>query len=150
MSIRPFHKFEAAFTVSVATSSSRSGGSSCESAVRSSGSCCESAVRSGGSCCESAVRASPMGSLGWVDCKWCDEPVFNPYLMDGGPGGLCDKCWDNMMLGFRPPRWPHALPRCSMWLCLVFATPQQEAAGTDFPVGVRRVLAEFLVAWWMP
>ena len=91
-----------------------------------------------------------MGSLGWVTCTWCDARVYNPLLMRGGPGVLCDSCWDSMRLGFLPPRWPHAQPRCAMWLCLVFATPQQVAAGTDLPMDVRSVLAEYLVAWWMP
>ena len=91
-----------------------------------------------------------MGSLGWVDCRWCHKPVYNPYLMDGGPGGLCDTCWDRMEQGLPPPRWPHALPRTTFLLRLVLETPRLEAAVRGFPLRVRSVLAQFLVAWWMP
>ena len=91
-----------------------------------------------------------MGSLGWVDCNWCGSPVCNPYLMDNGPGALCERCWDRMEDGLPPPIQPDAQARCVQWLRLVFDTRQQAAASSSFPLEVRTVLAKYLVAWYMP
>ena len=91
-----------------------------------------------------------MGSLGWCDCQWCGGLVYNPYLMDGGPGALCDPCWERMEEGLPPPRQPDARARCAEWLRLVFDTRQQAAASSSFPQEVRTVLAAYLVWWFMP
>ena len=90
-----------------------------------------------------------MGSLGWTTCDWCGADCYDPYLMDGGPGALCEPCWDRFMAGGNPPRQPAAQARCAQWLRLVFDTRQQMAASTSFPIEVRTVLAQFLIAEWM-
>jgi len=91
-----------------------------------------------------------MGSIGWVQCRWCDGWVHNPYLMDNGPGALCDGCWDLWEEGLPPPRQPDATARCAQWLRLVFDTRQQADASRSFPVEVRKLLATYLVRWYMP
>ena len=93
-------------------------------------------------------RVPAMGSLGWTTCDWCGVDIYDAYLMDGGPGALCEPCWDDFMAGGEPPQ-PGASARCAQWLRLVFDTNQQAAAGTSFPLGVRIVLGRFLIAPWI-
>ena len=84
-----------------------------------------------------------MGSMGWTTCCWCGADVYNPYLMDGGPGALCDPCFDNCLNGERPPVQPDAMARCAMWLRHFFVV-------FDAPKEVRENIAEFLVWPFMP
>ena len=58
--------------------------------------------------------------------------------------------WDRMEDGLPPPRQPDAQARCVQRLRLVFDTRQQAAASSSFPLEGRTVLAEYLVAWYMP
>ena len=76
-----------------------------------------------------------MGSMGWTVCCWCGADVYNPYLIDGGPGALCDPCFDACLNGERPPVQPDAVARCAMWLRQFF----------DFPEQVLENIAFFLI-----
>ena len=75
---------------------------------------------------------------------------YGSYLMDDGPGALCDRCWNRLESGERPPFQPDARAREAQLLRLVFDTPQQAAASRAFPLEVRTVLAALLIYRWMP
>ena len=66
--------------------------------------------------------------------------TYGAYLMDGGPGALCETCWDNFWDGQRPPRQPDGMKRCALLLQRFF----------KFPDAVCDNIAEFLVWPFMP
>ena len=81
-----------------------------------------------------------MGSLGWVDCDWCGDMTYGAYLMDGGPGALCETCFDACLNGERPPKQPDGMGRCALLLLRFFG----------FPEAVCDNIAGFLVWPFMP
>ena len=51
-----------------------------------------------------------MGSTGWVRCYWCEQWVYNAYIVDGIDNPLCDPCMDGLMDGIiDEPRRPNAI-----------------------------------------
>ena len=92
-----------------------------------------------------------MGSVGWVQCYWCDAWTFDPYALDLiGGNFLCDGCWDVLFPDdespavTRCPTEPNALTRRARTLRRLFhRMPVVEAE----PV-VAIIIASFLVEDW--
>ena len=59
-----------------------------------------------------------MGSLGWCKCYWCPRWVHDPYLLDGFPFPLCDRCFDWILTGggpYEPCARTRAAYRVELW-----------------------------------
>jgi len=99
------------------------------------------------------ARPRPMGSLGWVRCRWCWSWTYNPYLADPpAPTPLCEVCWVRCYEDWaRPPWQPDALQRQANMLVLVFDVSRSppNCAG-PLPTNVIEHIAAFLVWDFLP
>ena len=85
-----------------------------------------------------------MGSLGWCQCYWCDEWVYNPYIIDWIGEILCRTCIDHHLDGDGSPQHPNAVDHRAGALMVVL--PPLAACGIEAALHV----ASFLESPWRP